>query len=45
MDVKRFCYPGNTLDGDGGTDLAVTARLRNGWMRFRSFFSIRHQHT
>ena len=29
--VKSFCY----LDGDGGADLADTARIRNGWMKFR----------
>ena len=28
--VKRFFYMGDTLDGDGGADLAVTARIRNG---------------
>ena len=28
--VKNFCYLGDTLDGDGGADLAVTARIRNG---------------
>ena len=33
--VKRFYYLGDTLDGDGGLDLAATARNRNGWMRFR----------
>ena len=26
---------GDTLDGDGGADLADTARIRNGWMKFR----------
>ena len=35
--VKRFCYLGDTLDGDGGVDLAATARIRNGWMKFREF--------
>ena len=25
---------GDTLDGDGGADLAATARIRNGWMNF-----------
>ena len=30
--VKSFCYLGDTLDGDGGADLA---RIRNGWMKFR----------
>ena len=33
--VKSFCYLGNTLGGDGGTDFAATARLKNGWMKFR----------
>ena len=33
--VKRFCYLGDTLDGDGGADLAATARIINGWMKFR----------
>ena len=36
--VKSFCYLGDTLDGDGGADLAATARVRNGWMTFREFF-------
>ena len=27
--VKSFCNLGNTLDRDGGADLAVTARIRN----------------
>ena len=29
VDVKSFCYLGDTLDGDGGADLAATARIRN----------------
>ena len=33
--VKGFCYLGDTLDGDGGEHLAATARIRNGWMKFR----------
>ena len=33
--VKSVCYLGDTLDGDGGADLAATARIRNGWMKFR----------
>ena len=33
--VNIFCYLGDTLDGDGGADLAATARIRNGWMKFR----------
>ena len=33
--VKSFCYLGDTLDGDGGADLGATAKIRNGWMKFR----------
>ena len=33
--VKSFCYLEDTLDGDGGADLAATTRIRNGWMKFR----------
>ena len=33
--VKSFCYLGDTLDEDGGTDLTATARIRNGWIKFR----------
>ena len=33
--VKRFCYLGDSLDGDGGVDLAATARIRNRWMKSR----------
>ena len=33
--VKNFCYLGDTFDGDGGADLATTARIRNGWMKYR----------
>ena len=33
--VNTFFNLGDTLDGDGGADLAATARIRNGWMKFR----------
>ena len=33
--VRSFYYLGDTLDGDGGADPAATARIRNGWMKFR----------
>ena len=33
--VNSFCYLEDTIDGDGGTDLAATARIRNGWMKFQ----------
>ena len=32
--VNSFCYLADTLDGDGGTDLATTAGIRNGWIKF-----------
>ena len=32
--VKSLCYLGDTLDGAG---LAVTARIRNGWIISKSF--------
>ena len=35
--VKCYCYPVDTFDGDGGADLAATARIGNGWMKFREF--------
>ena len=33
--VKSFFYLGDTLDVDGGSDLAATTRIRYGWMMFR----------
>ena len=36
--VKSFSYLGDTLDGDGGADLAATARISNVWMIFRELF-------
>ena len=33
--VKSICYLGDTLDGYGAADLSATARIRNGWMKFR----------
>ena len=33
--VKSFCYLGDIFDGYGGADLADTARIRNGSMKFR----------
>ena len=33
--VKSLCYLGDTLNGNGRADLAATARIRNGWMKFR----------
>ena len=35
--VKRFCCLGDTLGGDGGTDLAATASIGNEWITFREF--------
>ena len=33
--VKSFCYLGDTLNGDDGADLAASARIRNGWIKFQ----------
>ena len=33
--VQSFCYLGDTLDRNDVSDLAATARIRNGWMKFR----------
>ena len=33
--VHSFCYLGDTLNANGGVDLAVTARVRCGWWKFR----------
>ena len=33
--VNSFRYLGDTHDGDGGADPAATARIRNGWIKFR----------
>ena len=32
--VKSFCYLGDTLDRDGGTDISATVRIINEWMKF-----------
>ena len=36
--VKCFCYLGDTLDGYSGTDLVASAKIRNGWTKFRALF-------
>ena len=33
--VMSSCYLGDTRDGDGGAELAATARIRNGLMKFQ----------
>ena len=33
--IKSFCYLGESIEGDGGADIAATARIRNGWIKFR----------
>ena len=33
--VKEFCYLGNRLNASGGCEVAVTARTRLGWKKFR----------
>ena len=37
--VERFYYMGDTLDGDGGADIAATSRIRTGWMKFWELFT------
>ena len=39
--VKSYCYLGDTFDGDDGADVAATARIRNGWMKFRELLPSR----
>ena len=33
--VTRFCYLGDMLDAGGGSEAAVSARIRGGWRKFR----------
>ena len=33
--VKGFCYLGDRLNASGGCEIAVTSRVRIGWMKFR----------
>ena len=33
--IKSLCYLRDTLDGDGGADLATTPKIINGWMKFQ----------
>ena len=33
--VNGFCYLGDRLNASGGCEVAVTARVRIGWVRFR----------
>ena len=42
--IKSFCYLGDNLDGDGGTDLAATVRIRNGWIQFLELFLTSRAH-
>ena len=37
--VDGVTYECVELDGDGGADLAATARIRNGWMKFRELLT------
>ena len=38
--VKSLYYLGDTFDGDGRADLAATARIINGWMKFQELLSL-----
>ena len=33
--VRSFCYLGYRLNASGGSEAAVTARMRIGWIKFR----------
>ena len=33
--LNCFCYLGDMLDGGGGADVAVAARIRSGWSKFQ----------
>ena len=33
--VRSFCYLGNRLNASGGSEAAVTAKTRIGWIKFR----------
>ena len=33
--MKNFCYLGNRLNASGGSEAAVTARTRIGWIKLR----------
>ena len=33
--VNGFCYLGDRLNASGGCEVAVTARVKIGWVRFR----------
>ena len=35
--VKSFCYLGDRLNTSGGSEAAVTARTRIGWIKFRKY--------
>ena len=37
--VKKFCYLGDTIAGEGGEDMAVVSRIRSGWNQFRKLSS------
>ena len=38
--VEDFCYLGDSLDGAGGSELAVTRRVGLGWKKFRDLESV-----
>ena len=38
--VSGFCYLGDMINADGSADMAVEARVRNGWNKFRELSSI-----
>ena len=40
--VKSFCYLEDRLNASGGSEAAVTARTRIGWIKFRDYVELLH---
>ena len=43
--MDKFCYLGDILSVDGDTDVAVEARIRIGWNKFRQLVPLLTTHT
>ena len=40
--VKNFCYLGDRLNASGGSEVALTARTRIGWIKFSEYGELLH---
>ena len=38
--VGQFCYPGDVLNGEGGSSMASDNRVRSGWKKFRELSGV-----